>query len=103
MNSRAASRAVSKPRPGFPSPFQGSGQAPGEAGDRNPQEPRSKPRFLLLHHMKKAGQAPHFVIDHVPKLPGNMFTPWGQAAGYSSSRESGINAGLDTLNRFVLL
>jgi hypothetical protein len=50
MNDRAASRAVSR--------------------SKTPKNIRSKPRFLLLHHMKKAGQA----------------------AGYFSSRESGINA-----------
>jgi hypothetical protein len=42
--------------------------SPGEAGDRNPQERRSKPRFLHMFKMRKAGQA----------------------AGQLSSRESGI-------------
>jgi hypothetical protein len=44
---------------------------------------RGKPRFLHLLSIEKAGQAAHFVTEHVPELPGNMFTPWGQAAGYS--------------------
>jgi uncharacterized OsmC-like protein len=42
--------------------------SPGEAGDRNPPEPRSKPRFPLFFICRK-----------------------GQAAGYSSSRENGTN------------
>jgi hypothetical protein len=71
MNDRAASRAVLKPPPA----------SPGEAGDRDPQEQRSKPRFLHLLQMK---------------------TAW-QAAGCSSFRESGINLAKarfarDTLN-----
>jgi hypothetical protein len=43
---------------------------------------RGKPRFLHLPSNEKAGQAAHFVIEHVPEFLGNMFTPWGQAAGY---------------------
>jgi hypothetical protein len=43
---------------------------------------RGKPRFLHLLSIEKAGQAAHFVSEHVPELLGNMFTPWGQAAGY---------------------
>jgi hypothetical protein len=31
---------------------------------------------------RESGQAAHFVSEHVPELLGNMFTPWGQAAGY---------------------
>jgi hypothetical protein len=39
--------------------------------------------------------SPHFVIEHVPELLGNMFTTWGQAAGDFSSRESGIKVILE--------
>jgi hypothetical protein len=53
--------------------------SPSEAGVRNPQERRSNPRFLHLLQMKKAGQA----------------------AGYSSSRESGIKNLKDTKNILI--
>jgi hypothetical protein len=56
------------PRP----PLREGRLSPGEAGDRNPQELRINPRFLHLLSMEKAGQA----------------------AGYSSSRESGIIAAI---------
>jgi hypothetical protein len=34
--------------------------------------------------MKKAGQAPHFVIEHVPELLGNMFIPAENMRGQAS-------------------
>jgi hypothetical protein len=41
--------------------------------------------------MKHRAASPRFVIAQVPGYNGNLCTPAGQAAGYSSSRESGIN------------
>jgi hypothetical protein len=76
MNYRAASRAVS----GIATPKNYA--ASPAFYICNKRRMRGKPRFLLLLQMKKAGQAAHFVIEHVPELLGNMFTPWGQAAGY---------------------
>jgi hypothetical protein len=39
---------------------------------------------------KNCAASPRFVIAQVPGYNGNLCTPAGQAAGYSSSRESGI-------------
>jgi hypothetical protein len=39
---------------------------------------------------KNCAAGPRFVIAQVPGYNGNLCTPAGQAAGYSSSRESGI-------------
>jgi hypothetical protein len=57
--------------------------------DRHPQELRSKPRFSPLPSMEEAGEAPHFVIDHVPELPRDMFTPGGQVRGIHHPAKAG--------------
>jgi hypothetical protein len=79
MNDRAASRTVSKPRPGprFASPPRWGGPggrlSPGEVGDRNTQE----------RHRKN----PHSVIEPVPKLHGNMFIHAKNMQGQASMGE----------------
>jgi hypothetical protein len=57
--------------------------------DRNPQEPRSKPRFSPLSSMEEAGKAPHSEIEHVPELHGNLFTPYGQVQGIHHPAKAG--------------
>jgi phytoene dehydrogenase-like protein len=50
---------------------------------------------------KNCAASPRFVIAQVPGYNGNLCTPAGQAAGYSSSRESGIKRVLTENNRAV--
>jgi hypothetical protein len=52
--------------------------------ERNPQEHAQQAPLSTKIFMKKAGQAPHFVIEHVPELLGNMFIPAENMRGQAS-------------------
>jgi hypothetical protein len=41
--------------------------------------------------MEEAGLAPHSVIEHVPELLANMFTPWGQVRSVHHPANAGKN------------
>jgi hypothetical protein len=57
-------------------------ERPRSIKERNSQEHTQQTPLSTKIFLKKAGQTPYFVIEHIPELLGNMFTPWGQAAGY---------------------